>query len=156
MNSLPAVRRAEPADIDQLAALAVRFYSEEGFGTPADALLVNLEMLVNSSAAQVLIGEADGRAAAFAVTTMNPGLEHRLVAELQDLYVLPEHRGRGVATALIDEVKTWAARRGCEVLDIVIDAHGALRHDLVAFYRKRGFHDQGRRLVSASLTAHGD
>ena len=152
MNSSRTVRGADAADIDQLAALAARFYAEEGFATPPESIRANLAMLIHSSAARVLLAESDGRAVAFAVATSTPGLEHNLVAELQDLYVLPEHRSHGVAAMLVDEVMSWARAYGCEVVDVVVDAAGDTRHALTDWYRRRGFHDQGRRLLSASLS----
>ena len=35
------------------------------------------------------------------------------VCYLEDLFTAPEHRGRGVARALIGAVADWAAERGC-------------------------------------------
>jgi GNAT superfamily N-acetyltransferase len=35
------------------------------------------------------------------------------VCYLEDLFTAPEHRGHGVARALIDAVAEWAAARGC-------------------------------------------
>jgi len=37
------------------------------------------------------------------------------------------------------------------VLDVVVDREGDARHGLIAYYTRRGFRDQGRRLLSAPL-----
>jgi GNAT superfamily N-acetyltransferase len=42
----------------------------------------------------------------------------RDLAVLWDLRVAPEHRGRGLGTALFDAARTWAAERHCAMLKI--------------------------------------
>jgi len=145
------IRQAGVDDLDAVGELAARFYGEEGFDTAASVLRQHLNVLIDAATARVLIAKVDGLAAGFAVTTTTLGLEHSVVAELQDLYVLPEHRAHGVAAALVDESRRWAIAQGCEVLDVVVDREGDARHGLIAYYTRRGFRDQGRRLLSAPL-----
>src|SRR6202162_230014 len=80
--------------------------------------------------AETLIAEVDGSPIAFALFFHNfstflalPGIY------LEDLFVVPEHRGRGVGRALLKELARIAIERGCgrlegAVLDWTRDAIG--------------------------------
>ena len=41
-----------------------------------------------------------------------PGATHRLSADVQSVYVLPEHRGQGIGSALVDAAASHATHRG--------------------------------------------
>jgi GNAT superfamily N-acetyltransferase len=65
-------------------------------------------------AAEALVGEVDGQVVAFALFFTNfstflgrPGLY------LEDLYVQPAHRGRGLGKALLKQLGALALGRGC-------------------------------------------
>ena len=148
----PTMRTADAGDIDDVTALADRFYREEGFATSLSQLTANVVALIESPDAHVQLAiAADGTPVAFSVTTTTLGLEHHRVAELQDLYVLPSHRRSGVAQQLITDAATWAHDRDCDVLDVVVDAEGDARHQLVNYYSGRGFIDEHRRLLTRPL-----
>ena len=147
-----SVRDAQTTDLDGVTALADRFYREEGFGTDLVRLRANMLELIASPTAHVQLASGpDGRVVGFAVTTTTLGLEHRVLAELQDLYVLPTHRRTGLAEALITSAAEWARAYGCEVIDVVVDAEGDARHQLTRFYRRRGFLDERRHLLTRPL-----
>ncbi|MEV6034707.1 GNAT family N-acetyltransferase [Nonomuraea sp. NPDC052116] len=147
-----SIRTAREADLPALLALAVAFYEEDGFTTPEGDLSVNLTTLITSPAARVAVSEEHGRIIAFAITTTSFGLESGLIAELEDLYVTPEARRRGEANRLIEDSRSWAAELGCSLLEIVIAPNGNDVSHLFAFYGKRGFQDEGRRLLSQPLS----
>ncbi|MDA0865525.1 MAG: GNAT family N-acetyltransferase, partial [Cyanobacteria bacterium] len=52
------------------------------------------------------------------------------------LYVTPEHRRRGIATALLQQAQQWATGRGDERLGLQVFAHNAAAQ---ALYRKLGY-----------------
>ncbi|MFI6735414.1 GNAT family N-acetyltransferase [Nonomuraea sp. NPDC050451] len=147
-----SIRTAREADLPALLALAVAFYEEDGFTTPEGDLKANLTTLITSPAARVAVSEEDGRVIAFAITTTSFGLESGLIAELEDLYVAPEARRRGEANRLIEDSRSWAAELGCSLLEIVIAPNGNDVSHLFDFYGKRGFLDEGRRLLSRPLS----
>ncbi len=61
-------------------------------------------------------------------------------AELTAFWVAPEHRGRGVADALITFIVNWASAQSLAVLEatVVEDNHRA-----IAFYKRMGFQATG-------------
>lgn len=145
------IRTATPADLDRLLALALDFYAEDGFTTPVEALRANFAQLLGSPAAHTAVVEEGDTVVAFAVTTTSFGLENGLIAELEDLYVVPSARRRGYAAALMDESTEWARQRGCGVLDLVVAPNGQDVDHLYDYYLARGFQDVGRRLFHRNL-----
>jgi GNAT superfamily N-acetyltransferase len=90
--------------------------------------------------AEVVIAESNGVAAGFALFFHNystflarPGIY------LEDLFVRPEHRGRGVGKALLQHLATLAVSRGCGRLEwAVLDWNT----DAIGFYEKLGARPQ--------------
>ncbi len=86
--------------------------------------------------AEVLIGESDGRPAAFALFFHNfstflgrPGIY------LEDLYVRPEFRGRGLGKDMLSHLARLAKERGCGRLEWwVLDRN----EPAIGFYRSVG------------------
>jgi GNAT superfamily N-acetyltransferase len=65
-------------------------------------------------------------------------------------WVLPEHRRRGIGSALYEAISGWASERGKDALEVWIEDS---QPDGLAFARKRGFEEIGRELrVSLDLT----
>jgi aminoglycoside 6'-N-acetyltransferase I len=145
------VNPATSGDLESVVALATCFYGEEGFDTPAEDLRDHAASLIASPAALVLLAVADDQPAGFAITTTSYGLEHGLIAELEDLYILAHARGRGLARRLMDQSRAWATASGCSELEVVVDPEGEARHGLVGFYARLGFEDHGRRILSQEL-----
>jgi aminoglycoside 6'-N-acetyltransferase I len=149
------VRAAAPADLRAVLDLAVAFYREDAFATTPADLRENLTALLVSGTVRAAVAEVGGAIAGFAITTSHVGLESGLVAELEDLYVLPEHRRFGIGSALVADSAAWSAALGARVLDVVIAPNGLDVAHLHTFYRARGFHDDDRRLVHLDLDASG-
>jgi GNAT superfamily N-acetyltransferase len=71
---------------------------------------------------------------AVATVTTAFGFEVGRYAEMEDLYVLPEHRRQGWATQLVDAAIDWWRRRGCAELEVVVTREGQRAHRLVEWY----------------------
>jgi GNAT superfamily N-acetyltransferase len=86
--------------------------------------------------AEVVLAEDDGRPVGFALFFHNfstflgrPGIY------LEDLFVLPEHRGRGVGRMLLAHLARLAVERGCGRLEwAVLDWN----RDAIQFYERLG------------------
>jgi ribosomal protein S18 acetylase RimI-like enzyme len=146
------LRTAEPADLAAVLELAVDFYAEDGFATPRDRLAEHLRHLLASDAAHVAVSTVGGPVVAFAISTSGYGLENGLIAELEDLYVAPAFRRRGLAAGLIEDSARWAAGIGATQLEIVVAPNGQDVSQLFRYYRAHGFTDEGRRLLARPLS----
>ena len=145
------LRVAVPADHEAILALAVDFYAEDGFATPREKLAEHLSHLLVSAAAHAAVIEADSEIVAFAISTSSFGLESGRIAELEDLYVAPAFRRRGLAARLIEDSADWAAGIGAAQLEIVIAPNGQDVSHLFDIYRARGFADEGRRILGRPI-----
>ena len=103
----------------------------------ADEALLREQLFGTRPAAEVLLGfEADGTPMGFALFFPNfstflgrPGIY------LEDLYVRPERRGRGLGRALLTRLARLAVQRGCGRLDwSVLDWN----KDAIGFYQNMG------------------
>jgi aminoglycoside 6'-N-acetyltransferase I len=146
------LRTARPDDHGAILELAVAFYAEDGFTTPRARLAGHLTHLLASPQAHAAVIDAGGEVVAFGISTSSYGLENGLIAELEDLYVAPHARQRGLAGLLIEDSARWAAGIGAAQLEIVIAPNGADVSHLFDIYRGRGFVDEGRRLLARPLT----
>lgn len=145
-----ALRAAGPLDLAAVVPLAVAFYVEDGFATGEDALRGNLAVLLASPAARVAVLESAGGLLGFAVTT-GFGLEDGPIAELEDLFVVPAARRRGLAGQLIEDSVAWARGRGCRRLELVVAPNGHDVGHLFGYYLAHGFLDEGRHLLGRPL-----
>lgn len=132
----PRPRRASVEDARQVARLLHDFNTE--FETPSpgvDVLASRLrDLLATASTVAVLAGQPSRGVAL--VTLRSNVWYHGPVALLDELYVVPEHRGHGIGTAMLDLVVGLARGAGAELVEINVDEGdaGARR-----FYERHGF-----------------
>jgi aminoglycoside 6'-N-acetyltransferase I len=147
------LRDGVPADADELLPLTLDFYRESGFRTSAEQLADHWHHLLRSPAAHTSVAAApDGSLVAFAVTTTSYGLEKGLIAELEDLFVLPAYRRQRLGSALVDASHAWAHSVRAAHLEVVVAPQGKDVSGLVRWYAGLGFVDEGRRLLARSLS----
>lgn len=57
-------------------------------------------------------------------------------ATIEEVYVSPDHRGSGIATALMDRAESWAATRDCEYATLSVNERNETAR---AVYESRGY-----------------
>ena len=106
------IRKAELEDLPVLAELACLLWPHHGQEEMTEELA---EILANENAAFFLA--AEGEAAGFAQCQLRhdyvEGTESSPVGYLEGIYVMPEHRHRGIARQLLRACEDWAKSRGC-------------------------------------------
>jgi len=133
-----AIRPATPGDV----ATVLRFVRElAAFEREPDAVVATEPMLAEAlfgacPPAEAVIAERDGVAVGFALFFHNFSTwTGRRGLYLEDLYVTPEARARGVGAALLRHLAALALDRGCARFEwSVLDWNA----DAIAFYRKLG------------------
>lgn len=121
MNAGLSVRRATPADVPLILELIrdLAEYEREPHAVVATQDLLHRHLFGQGHpAAECLIGDLDGSPQGFALFFSNfstwvgwPGLY------LEDLFVRPAARGRGLGKALLAAVARVGVERGCQRLD---------------------------------------
>jgi GNAT superfamily N-acetyltransferase len=116
-----------PATIDdcpKCAELLVEQLSEHGVDASAERLEQVLEGVVTERGCGfLLVAQHNGQIVGVAYVATIRSAEHcGLVAWLEELYVTPDHRSRGVGTALLTAVLERAREAGIVAVDLEIDA----------------------------------
>ncbi len=132
------VRAATPSDVHDLFRLIVALAAYEKLGAEVTGTAGRLRehLFGTRPYAEALVAAVDGRAVGFALFFHNystfrtaPGVY------LEDLFVVPEHRRRGIGTALFSHVAGLAVARGCERLEWSVLEWN---EPALAFYERQG------------------
>ena len=112
-------RPAVPGDEELLLTLIRALASYEHLEDQVTATPAILrEWVFEKQKAEVLFPMAEGREVGYALFFHNFSTFHgKAGIYLEDLFVLPEYRGRGYGKALLKEVARIAAERGCPRLE---------------------------------------
>jgi len=117
-SSQITIRRAEAADAAAVARLLHDFNTEFGDPTPGVAALTERagEMIAAEEMIVMLAGEGPE---GLAQLRLRPSVwSGALDAYLEEVYVAPAHRGRGIGRALLESVLEVARARGATRIDL--------------------------------------
>lgn len=137
-DDVAGARIATVADVGTVARLLHDFNTEFDTPTPGPAAIERrlTALLATDSTAAIVAGEP---AVGVALITLRTNVWYDgPVALLDELYVVPELRDRGVGSAMIELLASWATERGVEVIEINVDDSDS---DTKRFYRRHGFTD---------------
>ena len=145
-----AVRLATLTDIDVLVRLMKQFYAEANYTLSEQAASRALESLLDDSRlGQVWMIEDDGHPAGFVVLTVCFSMEYGgLRGFVDDFFVAPQYRRRGLGHTALEEVKRACRRRGVRALLVET---GPDNEAALSAYRSVGFEDAGRCVLTLPL-----
>lgn len=138
MEQRPVVtpRVATVAEAATVAGLLDAFNREYGTPTPGPAVLATRlrRLLAGNEVIALLAGDP---AVAVALLTLRPNVWYEgPVALLDELYVAPELRVRGVGSTLLMAAEAMTRERGGELLEINVDGDDI---DARRFYERHGY-----------------
>lgn len=110
------IRPATPADVPTIVCLirALAEYEKLSFEVVLDEAKLNSHLFGPRPYAEALMAEADGKSVGFALFFHNYStFEGKPGIYLEDLYVMPEYRGRGLGKALLVALAKLAVERDC-------------------------------------------
>jgi GNAT superfamily N-acetyltransferase len=141
---------ATPADIPALVALMGTFYGESGFPLPeAQASRTFERLLAAPERGAVWLMTVDGTPAGFVVLTVAFSMEYGgLRGFVDDLFVAPVFRRRGLASEALDVVKDECRARGVRALLVETSLEN---QQAVRVYSRAGFSETGRLLLTLPL-----
>ena len=138
------IRRAAAADIDPLVLLYAAFFYEDGIAMGEANIRENLMLMLEDSRACILVAESGDEIVGLSSGSLTFGVEFGCAAELENLYITPRHRGRGLARRLAQAVLDWAHLEGASEIVLVITPEAEAEQSLTGFYEKLGFADSRR------------
>jgi GNAT superfamily N-acetyltransferase len=135
-RSVVTPRVAMVAEAANVATLLDAFNRDYSTPTPGPAVLATRlrRLLAGREVIALLAGEP---AAAVALLTLRPNIWYDgPVALLDELYVAPELRGRGLGSTLLTAAEAITRERGGELLEINVDGDDI---DARRFYERHGY-----------------
>jgi GNAT superfamily N-acetyltransferase len=138
--------RIEPArrdDRDTILDLIVRQFDEHAINAPHEALRQAIDaVLSDADLGFILLARRDGVAIGVAYVAFICSLEHcGRSAWLEELYVLPAERGRGIGEMLLQAALAGTRERGCAAVDLEVERSQQRAENL---YRRAGFEPMTR------------
>lgn len=144
------IREATGVDRRAVVALLTAQFEEHGIETPQaelEAAVTGVE--ADPARGTFLLAVSPAGAIGLAYLSYCWTLEHGgRVAWLEELYVAPAHRGRGIGSALLERALDVARARACRAVDLEV-ARERIR--AARLYDRRGFVALDRQRMSLSL-----
>ncbi len=144
------IRCAQLSDVAMLATMMIEFYAEADFALSREAAQRAFEQLIRSAErGRVWILECNATPAGFVVLTVAYAMEYGgLRGFVDDLYVRPQFRQRGLGAEALAVVKAQCVATGVRALFVQTgtDNDGAQR-----VYKRAGFTDTGHQLLVQAL-----
>jgi ribosomal protein S18 acetylase RimI-like enzyme len=138
-----------PGDVDELLALARAFHAEDGHPLDAGGERAVREVCDGHPLARGYLVRNGGSTAGYLVLTLGFGIEYGGAGVfLDDLYLTPESRGRGLGAAVMAAVDAEARRLGACAVHLVV-APGNERAQRL--YRRSGFEGSDWRVMTKRL-----
>jgi ribosomal protein S18 acetylase RimI-like enzyme len=152
MSSTIAVRRVEPAPLDDLRTLWLSLHHHHQSTTTAVPILRDDELswrqrrawytrMIANEHGFVIVADDDGAPIGYAFVRVHEGPDDTLDfgarwGQLVTLAVLPEHRNAGVGSAIMDEAERQLATMGVDNIEVDV-MQGNDRAQ--ALYERRGY-----------------
>ena len=138
-----SIASALVSDCRECVQLLVEQLDEHGVDASAERLARILEKVVaDETRGFLLVARADHRIVGTAYVAMVLSVEHcGLVGWLEELYVTPHCRARGIGTALVSAVLERARRANIVAIDLEVDAAHSRAESL---YRRLSFRPLNR------------
>lgn len=143
-----------PAGNDELPALMEmlrRFYAEDRIPLDAPRVRRGLDqLLADASLGVVLFAEAQGVRVGYLVLGWCFSIEQRgRHVLLDELYLEPAARGRGLGSAMLAAACDWARDHGASVVRLEVNRHNPRAK---ALYLRHGFRDEDRDILGLALS----
>jgi ribosomal protein S18 acetylase RimI-like enzyme len=144
-----AFRAARPADVDAIVALVHEYYAGEGYAFDEAAARRAIAGL-DATRGRLWVADEGGAVVGYLAVTFGWSIEyHGRDAFIDELYVAPSHRGRGLGRAAMTLAEEACRTAGVQALHLEVERTNVNAREL---YRRRGFTDSERLLMTRPLT----
>jgi ribosomal protein S18 acetylase RimI-like enzyme len=148
---LISFRSATLADLDSIFLLMQQMQVDDPWSEPFHETAVRhnlLELLTNPTYGVIHLALDVNEPIAYLVICFDFSLEYRgKGAWIDELFVLPAHRGKGIGTHLLDLAESSSRQHATHYLHLEV-THG---NPAIELYRRRDFQDHHRYLMTKRL-----
>lgn len=146
---MPSFTQATRSDFETIVALMRAFYAGESLPFTPNVLAAAETLIDDDSVGHFCLIRDDAGAAGYFVLTYGFSLERGgRFALLDELFILPAARNRGLGQAALGRAVEIAAEAGCRSLHLEVDQK---KPQLLEIYRRAGFLDTGRHYLTRPL-----
>ncbi|MBB6093315.1 ribosomal protein S18 acetylase RimI-like enzyme [Povalibacter uvarum] len=144
------IRAATPADLGVLIELMRGYYRDDGLGFDAEESGAVMARLLNEPQwGRVWLGEVDGGAVGYVALCIGFSLElGGNDAFVDEVFVLPDHRGRGYGRQLVEFLIARAGELNIRALHLEVDQANTAAQQL---YESLGFRKRDRYFLMTHL-----
>ena len=130
-------REATANDVDALLDL-YQYLSSDNERCPPELAKVNINKITRMEGSAVLVGEVYGQILTSCTVIMIPNLTRagRPFAIIENVVTHPEHRGKGLGTAILDDASNRAWSHDCYKIML---STGSKKPSTLSFYESAGF-----------------
>jgi GNAT superfamily N-acetyltransferase len=151
METIPCIEEVRSQDLEAALELLTQFFQKHGFTARGGDLHTPLRQMIIDPGSAVFLCSAEGAPLGVVTVTSAIGLEYGRSAEIEDLYVVPKARGRGIGTLLVERALEWCLSAGCSAVLVTLAARGEGHEMRLDFYERHGFSLTSRRLLERGL-----
>lgn len=141
---------ASPVDRETILQMAEAFHAEDRHPLSAAGARALSELILDPAGRRgtVFIIRNDGRVVGYVVLCLGYSIEWGgRDAFVDDFYLVPRERGRGVGTRVLRSLELIAGRDGCSALHLEVVAGNGVR----GFYQRAGYSNRGSTFLSKRL-----
>lgn len=144
------LRLATPADVELATQLMREFYQESGYAfEPVRGRAVIQELIADVSLGRLWLIDEQAETVGYIALTFGWSLEYLgRDAFIDDLYLRPSFRGRGLGTRVMEQVEEHARALDVQALHLEVGRENRAGQ---ALYFRRGFRDTDRQLLTKRL-----
>jgi ribosomal protein S18 acetylase RimI-like enzyme len=141
------LRPATPADLEAVLALHRAFFAEDGYPFREEESRANLARLLSDPGlGRLWVMDTEGEVVGYLLLAFGFSLEFRgRDAFVDELYVAPGHRGRGLGKRALALATEACRELGVRALHLEVERYKEGAHEL---YRRSGFVDHDRYLMT--------
>lgn len=144
-------RRASPGDVDAIVAMMREYYLEDGYTFVDSEARAAALMLINDPAlGRLWVAHEEDTIVGYVAVALGFSFEYRgREAFVDELLIAESHRGRGLGLEALEVAEAYCREAGVNALHLEVERH---RDDALELYRRSGFADFGRYLMTKWLT----
>lgn len=143
------IREALPLDEPLVLRLAHAFHEEDGHPLAPSGPAAVLELLKGNPLGKIFLMEEEGIPLGYFALCFTMSLEFGgLVVILDDLYVMPEARGRGIGRFVMNKIEAVAKEK--KAVQIFLEVEKT-NEKAFGFYARRGWKKRDRHMMEKML-----